>query len=338
MSGNDDPRPSAQIRVLVTGATGLTGGHLARTLASRGYQVRALVRDLTRADSLRPAGIEPVRGDLTDAASLDRACEGATVVYNIAALYRQAGLPDEVYRAVNATGVGVLIEAAARAGVRRVVHCSTVGVHGDVETPPANEEAPLRPGDIYQITKLEGEDLAREAGVRTGVEVVIARPTGIYGPGDRRLLKLFRGVARRRFVVLGSGRIFYHLTYVDDLVAGFRLCAEVPGIAGRTYILAGGEVTTLNELVKVLATEAGVAPPRLRLPVLPFWMLGAACEAVCAPLGVEPPIYRRRVDFFTKSRAFDIARARQELGYQPAVGLREGVRRTLEWYRAAGWL
>ena len=109
------------------------------------------------------------------------------------------------------------------------MHCSTVGVHGDVEHPPANEDAPLKPGDIYQDTKLEGERAAREAAARTGVEVVIARPTGIYGPGDRRLLKLFRGVARRRFVVLGDrAKIFYHLTYIDDLVEGFRLCGEVP--------------------------------------------------------------------------------------------------------------
>lgn len=326
------------MRVLVTGATGFTGGHLARTLASRAYQVRALVRDPAKAETLRPAGIEFVTGDLTDASSLNRACAGVEVVYNIAAIYREAGLRDDAYRAVNAAGVRTLIEAAARSGVRRVVHCSTVGVHGDVERPPADEDAPLRPGDIYQVTKLEGEQLAREAGARTGIEVVIARPTGIYGPGDRRLLKLFRGVARRRFVVLGSGRIFYHLTYVDDLVAGFRLCGEVPGIAGRIYILAGAEVTTLNELVGLIATESGVPPPRMRLPVWPFWIAGAACEAVCAPLGIEPPIYRRRVDFFTKSRAFDITRARQELGYAPSVGLREGIRRTLEWYRSVGWL
>jgi dihydroflavonol-4-reductase len=211
-------------------------------------------------------------------------------------------------------------------------------VHGDVEHPPANEDAPLKPGDIYQETKLEGERVAREAAAKTGVEVVVARPTGIYGPGDRRLLKLFRGVARRRFVILGDGRISYHLTYIDDLTEGFRLCGTVPAAAGRTYILAGGEVTTLNELVELIAEEARVPPPKVHVPVWPFWMAGALCEALCAPLGIEPPLYRRRVDFFTKSRAFDITRARQELGYAPAVGLREGIRRTLDWYRAAGWI
>jgi nucleoside-diphosphate-sugar epimerase len=170
------------------------------------------------------------------------------------------------------------------------------------------------------------------------VELVIARPSGIYGPGDRRLLKLFRGIARRTFVTLGTGTIFYHLTYVDDLVEGFRLCGEVPAAAGRTYILAGGEVTRLDELVKRIAHAARVAPPALRLPVWPFWLAGAACEAVCVPLGIEPPLYRRRVDFFTKSRAFDISRARRELGYAPQVGLDEGIRLTLDWYRAQGWL
>ena len=326
------------MRVLVTGATGFTGGHLARALARRGDEVRALVRDAGKARPLADAGITLEVGDLADAASLDRATRNVDVVYHIAALYREAGLGDETYRAINAGAVRTLIEAAGRNGVRRVVHCSTVGVHGDVEHPPANEDAPLRPGDTYQHTKLAGEEIARAAGTATGVEVVIARPSGIYGPGDRRLLKLFRGVAKRRFVILGSGQIYYHLTYIDDLVEGFRLCGEVPAAAGRTYILAGGEVTTLNELVARIATQAGVAPIGFHLPVWPFWFAGAACEALCAPLRIEPPIYRRRVDFFTKSRAFDISRARRELGFAPAVGITEGITRTLDWYRREGWI
>jgi dihydroflavonol-4-reductase len=326
------------LRVLVTGGSGFTGAHLARGLRARGYDVRALVRDASRGEGLRGAGVELATGDLRDASALRRATAGVDIIYNIAALYRHAGLSERAYHDVNAAAVGSLIEVAAAARVRRVVHCSTVGVHGDVEHPPANEDAPLRPGDIYQVTKVEGERVARDAAARTGVEVVIARPTGIYGPGDRRLLKLFRGVARRRFVILGSGEIFYHLTYIDDLVEGFRLCGEVPAAAGRTYILAGGEVTTLNELAALIAGEAGVAPPRVHLPVWPFWLAGAACEALCAPLKIEPPLYRRRVDFFTKSRAFDISRARAELGYDPKVGLREGIRRTLAWYRAEKWI
>jgi nucleoside-diphosphate-sugar epimerase len=326
------------LRVLVTGATGFTGGHLARGLVRRGHTVRALVRDETAATALRADGVELSVGDLTDPASVVTAARDVEVVYHIAAIYRQAGLPDEHYRAVNALGVKTVIEAAAQQGARRVVHCSTVGVHGDVMQPPANEDAPLRPGDVYQHSKLEGEAIARQTSAETGVEVVIARPSGIYGPGDRRLLKLFRGVARRRFVVLGAGDIFYHLTYIDDLVDGFQLCGEVPAAAGRTYILAGGEVTTLNELVRLIAAEAGVAPVPFHLPVWPVWIAGAACEALCRPFGIEPPLYRRRVDFFTKSRAFDISRARAEIGFAPKVLVREGIARTLTWYRREGWI
>jgi len=324
------------LRVLVTGATGFTGGHLTRALVAAGDQVRALVHSASAVPD--PGTVEIVHGDVRDGDAMRAAADGVEVVYHIAAIYRQAGLREAEYRAVNATAVRTVIEAARAGGARRVVHCSTVGVHGDVERPPADEDAPLRPGDIYQQTKLEGEQIARDAGRTTGIDVVIVRPTGIYGPGDRRLLKLFRGVSRRRFVILGAGSIFYHLTYIDDLVEGFRLCGTVPGAAGRTYILAGGEVTTLNELTRRVAEEAHVPPPRLHLPVWPFWMAGAVCEAVCGPFGIEPPIYRRRVDFFTKSRAFDISRARRELGYAPRVGLRDGISRTLTWYREQGWI
>lgn len=326
------------MNVLVTGATGFTGGHLARALVGQGDNVRALVRDVARARAANLAGVDLVAGDLTDDASVRRALDGVDVVYNIAALYREAGLPADAYRAVNAVAVADLIVAASACGVRRVVHCSTVGVHGDIEHPPANENAPIAPGDVYQETKVLGEELARKAAAREGVELVIARPTGIYGPGDRRLFKMFGAIARGRFVMLGPGRNFYHLTYIDDLCAGFRLCGTVPAAAGRTYILGGGEVTTLAEVVQMTASISGRAGAALRLPIWPVWLAGAACEVICAPFRIAPPIYRRRVDFFRKSRAFDISRARQELGYAPSIDLRTGITRTLEWYREHRWI
>lgn len=325
------------MRVLVTGATGFTGGHLAARLAREGHAVRALVRPSSTArfaaSAAAAAGVEMAAGDLIDRRAVREAVEGAEVVYHVAATYRQAGQPASAYRAINVGGTRHVLEAARDAKVRRVVHCSTGGVHGHVAQPPADEDAPFNPGDIYQATKLEAEVLARAFGRAHDLEVVVARPIGIYGPGDTRFLKMFRGIARGRFPILGSGEVFYHLTYIDDLIEGLRLCGEHPAAAGRTYLLAGPEYTTLNELATAIAAELGVAPPRWRLPVWPFWTAGLLCELVCVPLRVEPPIYRRRVEFYTKSRAFDISRAHAELGYQPAVGLRDGIRRTIAWYR-----
>jgi dihydroflavonol-4-reductase len=330
------------MRVLVTGATGFTGGHLATMLASRGYQVRALVREKSlerfQQSAAARAGAVPVTGDLRDRAAVCGAAEGVHVIYHIAATYREAGQPDSAYAAINVDGTRHVLEAAKGAGARRVVHCSTGGVHGDIEAPPANEDAPFRPGDVYQRTKLQAEALAREFGRREGVDVVVARPIGIYGPGDMRFLKMFRGIARGRFPVLGSGDVFYHLTYIDDLVEGFRLCGETPAAAGRTYLLAGPRYTTLNELIALVAQALEVKPPRLRLPVWPFWVAGLACEMVCVPLRLQPPLYRRRVDFYTKSRAFDTTRARTELGFNPQVDLEDGLRRTAGWYRDKGLL
>ncbi len=328
------------MNVLVTGATGFTGGHLAHHLLQAGERVAVLVRPSSeaRAAGLKEAGAAVRVADLTDAAAVAAAAQGCEVVYHIAATYREAGQGDAAYTRVNVEGTRHVLEAAHSAGVRRVVHCSTGGVHGHIEHPPADETAPYAPGDVYQRTKLEAEELARSFGSRHPLEIVIARPIGIYGPGDLRFLKMFRGIARGRFPMLGSGEVFYHLTYIDDLVRGFELCGQVPAAAGRTYILAGPEYTTLNELVGLMATELGVQPPRLHLPVWPVWIAGALCELVCVPFGIDPPLFRRRVDFYRKSRAFDTRRAREELGYNPTVDLRTGIHRTAAWYRAQGLL
>jgi nucleoside-diphosphate-sugar epimerase len=323
----------------VTGAAGFTGLALARSLTRRGQRVRGLVRNRKRASYLEQAGVEIIAGDVRDRATVQDALLGVDTVYHLAAVFRRAGVPDSEYRSVHVDATRQLVECSAAAGVRRFVHCSTVGVHGDVEAQaPAAEDAPFHPGDIYQVTKLEGERMALDTAGRVGLPLTVVRPGPIYGPGDRRLLKLIGGVARKRFVLLGDGTPHFQMVYVDDLIEGFRLAADTPAAVGRTYIVAGGEAPTLNELVEEIASVAHVAPPRTRLPVWPFWVAGAICEGVCVPLGIEPPIFRRRVAFFTKNRWFDTSRARDELGYAPKVRLRDGIRRTLDSYRGLGWV
>jgi dihydroflavonol-4-reductase len=322
--------------ILVTGANGFTGGRLARRLAADGRRVRGLVRKPADAEALRPAGVEPALGDLGDAASLEAACRDVATVYHVAALYRQEGDPKRFFE-VNVDGTRRLLEAAERAGVGRFVHCSTVGVHGDVKTPPADETAPFAPADHYQVSKLEGERVVRSF-MEAGLPVSIFRPAPIYGPGDLRLLKMFRAVKRRRFPMIGTGKPYYHMVYIDDLVDGIRLCGERDEARGETFILAGPDYGSLEELVRIIADQFEVEPLPFHVPVGPVKTAGALCEAICRPFGIDPPLHRRRVSFFEKSRAFDSSKARRELGYDPKVPVREGVRRTAEWYEREGLL
>lgn len=312
---------------------------LALKLAAMGYPVRALVRDRKRAMSLQEAGVSLLKGDVRDPSAVRAAVSSIDIVYHLAAVFRTAGHSDSEYRDVHVDGTRLLIEASAQAGVSRFVHCSTVGVHGSVDRDaPATEEAPFRPGDIYQLTKLEGEKVAVETAGRLGLPLTVIRPGPIYGPTDRRFLKIIGGVARRRFVLLGDGSPRFQMVYIDDLTEGFRLAAETPDAVGRTYIITGNEAPTLNELVATIAQVAGVRPLPFRLPVRPFILLGAICEAICVPLRIEPPIYRRRVKFFTNNRWFDTSRAHDELGFVARVPLREGIARTLESYRRMNWI
>jgi nucleoside-diphosphate-sugar epimerase len=326
------------LRVALTGATGYTGSRLLEALLARGDQVSALVRPGSLSPHLAARGVRVVVGDLGDASALARLVEGAGSVVHVAAVYRTAGHRDSYYREVNVLGVGRLLEAAAEAGVGRFVHTSTVGVHGHVAVPPADEQAPFDPGDIYQATKAEGERLALEFHGRRGLPVVVVRPGAIYGPGETRLLKLFRAIARGRYAVVGSGRPLYHPVYVDDLIAGFLLALDHPRAPGEAFIVAGPSYISQSDLASLIARKTGGRVLPLRIPAAPIQWVGDLCEAVLAPLGIEPPLHRRRVDFWTKSRAFSIEKARRVLGYAPQVDLEEGVERTVAWYRQAGWL
>jgi nucleoside-diphosphate-sugar epimerase len=322
---------------LVTGATGFTGGALALELRRRGRSVRALVRDPGKAGHLAAAGVALVRGDITRPDDVDRAAEGVERIFHLAAIFRTAGHSDEEYRAVNAGGVDNVIAAARRHGVARTIHCSTIGVHGNVKEVPATEETPENPGDIYQKTKLEGEIKAREA-FSADVPGVIFRPTGIYGPGDTRFLKLFRPIHRGRFAMVGDGETLYHFSYIDDVVEGIILCGTHPDALGRIYLIGFDEYLTLNELVARIAEILDVHPPRARIPVTPLRVIAHLCERICVPLGIDPPLHRRRVDFFTKNRAFSVEKAKRELGYRPRFSVEEGLRRTARWYFDQGYL
>lgn len=237
--------------VAVTGATGFTGGALVRALLAEDYRVRALVRDGRRPTTDHP-GLERITGDLADRQALAALVRGAEVVIHIAAKFRTEG-PLEQFAAVNHRGTVNMLEAARSAGVRRFVHCSTIGVHGDVHRGPADEESPFNPRDMYQTTKVMAEDACREEMARGNMEIVIARPCSIYGPGDLRMLKMFRLLSHCIFLMIGDGKPNFHPVYIDDLVEGFLATMRVPEAAGEAFILGGPRYLPLDDYVATAA-------------------------------------------------------------------------------------
>jgi nucleoside-diphosphate-sugar epimerase len=323
--------------ILVTGATGYTGQALALHLASQGHRVRTLARKTSNTQTLAQNNIEIIYGDITNADDVHRAVAGCELVYHIAACFRTAGHTASYYHAVNVDGARFVIDACRKHNVHRLIHCSTGGVHGSVKQIPSDESAPFRPGDLYQLTKLQGEQLAQNA-IKQGQPISIFRPAGIYGPGDQRFLKLFKTIQQRRFFMFGSGKTLFHMIYIDDLVDGIIRCGQSPQALGQTYLLAGPRYFTLNELAQTVANILHVEPRRGRLPIWPLYVGAAVCETFCVPLRINPPLHRRRVDFFTKNRAFSCDKARRELGYNPKIDLQQGLAATANWYFEHGQL
>lgn len=330
-------------RFLVTGAAGFIGGHLFRTLSDLGLDVVGTALHQEEVQVLRRRGYRAEVLDLTSGEGWSPLLDGVDVVFNVAARFQEVSDDEAVYERVNHHGALELARSAVRAGVERFVHCSTVGVHGNVRQVPATEETPTNPMDGYHRTKLAGERaiLHMADGLPSdGPVVTVNRPAMVYGPGDRRMLKLFRRVLSGRFRMIGSGNVLAHLGHVDDQTESFLHCAVAPreAVHGEAFNIASGEPLTLNELVEVIARSEGRTIPRGKVPVAPVWAAALACEVACRPFGLEPPLFRRRVGFFTHNRAFDLTKAEERLGYRSQWGHDEGIDDTIGWYRRVGWL
>lgn len=287
------------MRVLVTGATGFIGGRLCAKLIQQGCNVRALVRDLARASELREYGVETMLGDLCDRASLERATSDVDTIYHFAAVFRQEVPRKEIWR-TNVDGIENLLDAAARSGVKRFTHCSSTSVYGLRPRTPTTEDSPFVPirADLYQASKLAAERHVLCYGSRGKLATTIIRTTGVYGPGDLRFLKLFKAIARKRFVMIGRGEVLFSMIYIDDLLDGIVRCATKASAMNNQYLLTGNEPITLNDTVRIIAEAIGVPPPRLHVPVMPLYFVGLLMEWILKPLGIRPPLFRRRVNFF----------------------------------------
>lgn len=323
------------MKILITGATGFIGSRLTLRCLEDGHSVRVLGQNRNPAEArnvglLEERGAEVVIASVTERESLDRAHEGIEIVFHLAAAQHEANVPDQHFRDVNVEGTRNMLEASVAAGVRRFVHGSSIGVYGWTAKGPVADDSPLEPDNIYGVTKLAGEEVVRSFGDR--IPWVILRISEVYGPGDRRLLKLFRGVQKGKFPMIGKGENLHHLIYIDDLIDGLLKSGEDENAVGKTFVLAGPAAVTTRDMVSAVARELGARPPRWRIPMTPMLLAARATEGILRPLGVQPPLHPRRMNFYRKSFSFSMEEARDAIGFSPRVGLEEGVRATARWY------
>jgi dihydroflavonol-4-reductase len=327
------------MRILVTGATGFIGCHLAQLLATQGHEVVATGRpenaaELARAERVRHAGILLRTGSLLDKGFAEELLGECEAVIHLAGAQHEGNVPDAYFRDVNVLGIRMLLDAAVRRGVRRFVYGSTIQIYGSASQGELDEESAPRPENIYGVTKLEAERVTAE--FSSQIEICVVRISETYGPGDLRLLKLFRAIDRGTFVMIGSGQNLRQVIYVDDLAKGLILAAQHPAAVGETFVFAGSEVMTTTVMVRQIAEALGRRPSSKRLPVWPFRAAAAFLEATLRPLEIQPPLTQRRLNFFTKSFHFSTRKSTRLLGFVPQVQFAAGAAATVDWYRDNG--
>ncbi|GAC1384821.1 MAG: NAD-dependent epimerase/dehydratase family protein [Ktedonobacteraceae bacterium] len=325
--------------ILITGATGFLGSSLVRELIKQQQAVRILARDVTKARAQFGKTVTIIPGGITDIQQVQQAVNGATTIYHLAGCLYHPCVSAGLYRRTHVEGTRVLLEACqGHRQLKRLIHCSTTGVHGVTGSTPAAEDAPFAPTNAYEATKLEGELLALNAYWKQGLPVSVVRPGLVYGPGDIHLSGFFAAIKKGLFRVIDDGKALLHPIYIDDMTNAFLLCAQQPRALGHCYNIAGEHPVTIRELATAIAHVLGKKLPNRNIPL---WLANFAADLFTVIPGFQDeraPLTRSRVKFLTNSRVYDIRRAQTELGFKPQIDLDTGMRSTARWYCEHGYL
>lgn len=317
----------------ITGATGFIGSHLVDSLLEQGWKVRILRH-------LRPPHrkeVELFEGRIDQIKDLLSFCQGADTIFHLASAMGSAQLKGEEFYRINVEGTKALLEAAIKMKVPRFLHVSSAGVLGNVPHGiVADENYPPQPITTYDRTKWQGEKIALEA-AQAGLDVVIVRPGWIYGPRDRRTLKLIRAIKKGVFFIVGNGRGRQTPLWIKDLIQGLLLAVE-KGKRGEIYHLAGNEILMVKDMVKMIASALQVKFKPIHLPIFPIRIAASFFDQIGLLLGQEMPLNSSRLSFFLHSKPLAIEKARQELGFRPVSNFREGITQAVSWYRDQGWI
>ncbi len=324
------------MKITITGGTGFIGSRLALKSQEMEHHVTVLAQVNTPAEEdnlseLKANNIQILIGAVTDREKTREAIASADIVFHLAAAQHEANVPDQHFRDVNVEGTRQLLDASIDSGVKRFVYGSTIGVYGSALNGQIDEQSPQRPDNIYGITKAEAEELVQEYANK--IPVTIIRISETYGPGDRRLLKLYKAIEKRVFFMIGNGLNKHQLIYVDDLIDGLYVAASSDNAIGEIFVMAGREVLTTNEMVQAISSSLVTPIRKFRAPLWFFMLAAIILETLLKPLGIQPPLHRRRMDFFRKSFYFSRDKVIDKLGFEPKTDFDDGTKLTAQWYK-----
>ncbi len=331
------------MRFLVTGGTGFIGSHFTRRLHEAGHALTLVVHRSAPAIPEGPT-VKYHHADLEDPTLFRNAGVKCDVAVNMAGLLRRPGIEEESYWKVHYESTKHILEECLKFRIRHLILVSTTGVYGATGRSPRGEDGPYGPGDAYEKTKLEAERYAKEQCGVDRVGLTIIRPALVYGPGDMHLLRLYKGIAGGYFRIIGDGSNLIHPVYIDDLIDAMMKCLPEEGAAPgdgagpRVLNIAGERPVAFGEFCEAIAGAVGRRLPSMKIPKGIAAAAGGLFEAAHRVTRLTPPLTRETVKFMTSDRAYDIGRARASLGWEPRIGIGEGTRRAVEWYRQQGLL
>ena len=328
------------MRYLVTGATGFIGPYLIRKLFSLGHTFRCLVRSESNTKVLEDLGAEIIKGDITKPETLVGVADGTDCVLHMATLGHMSNFiaTESMFDKINVKGTVNLMKEASRAGVSRIVCCSSVAAMGICSEVPATEESQCRPHHPYGRSKLRAEKEVLRMVSENSLPATIIRYSMVYGPGDRRdIFKLTRMAKKGLFPRVGNRPKLTPLIHVEDAVRGLLLAAE-KGEPGQIYLITNQQSEPFDKIRKTIQDALGVSRPSLYVPEWAALTMASFSEKVFSFFGKAPPLTKKNIESTLADRVFSIEKAKRELGFDPQIEPEAGLRDTVLWYKENGWV
>jgi len=327
------------MKVLVTGGTGFLGKSLAIALHRQGHAVTAAGRNERFGAELEKEGISFVSCHLEDTVRTVQSCIGQDMVFHCGAMSTLWGSYQDFYES-NVTGTRNVIKGCLEGRVKRLIHVSTPSVYFDYKDRTDISETavlPRKAANLYAETKRLAEREIDRAFEADGLPVITIRPRAIFGPGDQAIVpRLIEANRQGRLPLINGGQAVIDLTYIDNAVDSLILCMTAPASAlGRKYNITNGEPVRFIEVLRCLFKRLGEPMRGKTLPYAAAYAAAAMLEGAARLTGSkkEPPLTRYAVGLLGKSQTLDITAARAQLGYSPAVTIKEGIERYAAWYR-----